>query len=186
MERILDLDRQFTLAINGWHSPFFDAVMVFASKVWVWVPLYLFVIFWFFWKKGWKQGLVIVCALFLGLLLSDRISFHLKESIGRLRPFADPLISDSVRLLEKAGNHLCGFPSGHACNAFCAAFISSMVAGRRWWAPVAFSWATLLAYSRVYLGKHFLGDIIAGALLGLALGAMIYLCIRPLLRLTTK
>ena len=38
----------------------------------------------------------------------------------------------------------------------------------------------------IYLGKHFLGDIIAGAVLGLALGAMIYLCIRPLLRLTTK
>lgn len=177
----IELDRNLTLALNGWNSPFFDPIMTFASKVWVWFPLYIAVIIWYFCRKNWKEAAIIVAALLIGVLISDRLSFHLKEAIGRLRPFADPLIADSVRLLEKPGSHLFGFPSGHACNAFCAALLSSLTARRKWWAPIAFTWASLLSYSRIYVGKHYLGDVLAGALLGLLLGAIIYLIIRRLI-----
>ena len=178
MEKILDLDRNLTLALNGLHSPFFDNIMIFASKVWVWLPLYIAVFIWFFCTRKWRVALVCVGALLLGVLITDRLSFHIKEAIERLRPFVDPVIADSVRLLEKPGSHLFGFPSGHACNTFCAALLSSLIAGRKWWAPVAFSWATLVSYSRIYVGKHFLGDVLAGALLGLAIGGLLFLMIR--------
>ena len=99
MERILELDRSLTLALNGWNCPAADAVMVFASRVWVWVPFYIFVIIWLFCRKNWRYAAIWVAVFLLGVLLSDRLSFYLKEAIGRLRPFADPLIGGSIRLL---------------------------------------------------------------------------------------
>ena len=56
-----------------------------------------------------------------------------------------------------------GIGAGDAfTGAFCAALLSSLTARRKWWAPIAFTWASLLSYSRIYVGKHYLGDVLAG------------------------
>jgi undecaprenyl-diphosphatase len=65
------------------------------------------------------------------------------------------------------------FPSGHALNAFAAAGAVGLhlPAG----APVLVLIASMVAASRVFLGRHFLGDVLAGAALGsaIALGAFV-------------
>ena len=115
----------------------------------------------------------------------------------RLRPC---YAMDGVRMYNTCAGGLYGFVSSHSSNAFAIAmFISLMYGGRKtvgckvddenrttWLknqgsgyrnkfvAYVMFFWAAIVGYSRPYLGKHYPGDVLCGALLGIGIGAMVY------------
>jgi hypothetical protein len=66
------------------------------------------------------------------------------------------------------------YPSGHASAAFGGAVILGLTYRKsRWWL-IALSGATLIAFSRLYLGLHYPSDILGGAILGAAIGAACY------------
>jgi undecaprenyl-diphosphatase len=62
------------------------------------------------------------------------------------------------------------FPSGHAARAFLI-WVLVIALGPAWLAPLLMLWAPLVALARVAMGVHYLSDVVAGALLGTALGA---------------
>jgi membrane-associated phospholipid phosphatase len=67
------------------------------------------------------------------------------------------------------------FPSGHATTAFSVFCLLSLLAGRKGWGGFWFALALGAAYSRVYLGQHFFGDIFAGSLIGVGATVACYL-----------
>ena len=68
-----------------------------------------------------------------------------------------------------------GFTSSHAANTFGVALFLSLVM-RSWsLSIILFIWAALNAYSRMYLGVHYPGDIFFGTLTGLGSGILMYL-----------
>lgn len=67
-----------------------------------------------------------------------------------------------------------GFVSAHAANAFSFAVFSSLLFRNRIYSLFIFPWALLIAYTRIYLGVHYPGDILGGALLGGLVGWGIY------------
>jgi undecaprenyl-diphosphatase len=164
MEKLIELDMKLFTLLNGWHSDFFDPIMVFLSKVWVWVPLYLAVLIYLFFTRKWKVALLAVTVIVLAYLASEHISVFIKDSVARLRPCEEPLLVNSVRMLEPHGS-LYGFVSGHACNTFCFAALTAQIIRKRVYSILIFIWATLVSYSRIYVGKHYPADIIGGALL---------------------
>ena len=174
-----------TAAINAWQCSAADAVMLFCSRVPVWIPLYCMVAFLLLKRLGWKDGLLAIAILGLTCLLTDQISHHLKESICRLRPCEDPTLAGIIRCVEKHGS-LYGFPSGHACNTFGFAAASAPMLRRKHYTILIFIWATVVSYSRIYLGKHFLGDVVCGALLGVAIGCLMLLLFNRLRGLIRK
>ena len=167
MNPLIELDRSLTLALNGVHAGWLDPVMLFFSKVYVWLPLYLAAIALLFWKLPWRKALIGSLMLIAAFAFTDIFTHYLKEHVFlRLRPCEDPALGGLVRLLEPHGS-LYGFPSGHAANTFGFAAASAWLLKRRWWSIPIFCWAALVSYSRIYVGKHYLGDVLGGAVCGM-------------------
>jgi undecaprenyl-diphosphatase len=113
----------------------------------------------------WLRRPLVLIAVIGTITLSSRLAAVLKDASGRARPFVgDPSVHPSIAL-----PHDPSMPSGHAMNAFAGAVLLGAVVPRARRPLLVL--AVLIALSRVYLGVHFPSDVIAGALLGSAVGA---------------
>ena len=112
----------------------------------------------------WLSGSVIAPTYALALAVAfsvERFTYYvLKNSLKRLRPCD---LTPSIHSLIAASDRF-SFPSGHTSAAFCLCVMTSLVFGGL--AGVLFIWAVAVGLSRVIVGVHFPGDIVAGALLG--------------------
>lgn len=192
LEQLEMLDKEATLAINTSANAFTDAVMPVFSHIGIWIPLYLAVLGIIIYRMGWKAGLVVVLALVLNVVFADQLANLVKNGAGRLRPCVDSwMTSHGLRVLEGGGG--CGFYSGHAANVFsfaiCSMLCLSYVRARKGavgresgrnrkiflgiYGSVIFLWALAVSISRVYCGKHFLGDVTVGAVSGLVTGSLV-------------
>ncbi len=175
MHALEQLDRNLTLLINGWNSPFTDPIWSFISDIPVWIPMYAAIVVFLIVRLGWKKGLIVVAAALLTFGFCDQFSNLIKDLTERLRPCNDPyMLNNGLHVLESGGVY--GFFSAHAANAFglaASTYIGIRMDKRlkyRGYAVWMFTWATLVAISRVFVGKHFLGDVIIGTVVGLAAG----------------
>jgi undecaprenyl-diphosphatase len=183
MEKIIQIDTTISLYINQHYSDFADFMMVTFSSRTVWIPLYILFIYGAYraTAKGnnfWWRLLVTVASVFVAVGLADYISVHcFKNVFMRLRPCCEPLLEGVLRPYGQCHpNHLYGFVSSHAVNVFTlAAFLTPLLDRYR---VVRYGgiyiWAILVGYSRIYLGYHYFGDVLCGALLGIIIGIAIY------------
>lgn len=166
METLNSIDYAISLAINHFNCHTADAFMYFVSRIPIWFPLYAAVIVWYFLKMPWRKALIGVLTVIVAFILTDIGSNFMKENVFlRYRPCEDPALQGIIRPLQDmidGRGSLYGFPSGHACNTMCFAIITSWLSRRRWWTIAFISWSVIISYSRIYLGKHFFGDVIGG------------------------
>jgi undecaprenyl-diphosphatase len=173
---LVQADKAATLYVNSLHTPWSDAVWVFFSNKWVWVALYALVLYFLFRRLGWKKALVAVAAIALTIVCCDQGANLFKNWICRLRPSHDAwMLSNGLHLPGDAGG-LYGFFSGHAANSFGFAaaslgiFRSDARHSYKAYGWAIFIWAFLVSLSRIFLGRHFFGDILVGAAVGMLIG----------------
>jgi undecaprenyl-diphosphatase len=116
-------------------------------------------------------GVAIAAAFATG----DAASGAIKEAVDRPRPPVDDPQNLTAAVDLPASS---SFPSGHATTAFAAAAAAAVLIPRLRWPALAL--AAVVALSRVYLGVHFVLDVMAGALLGTLIGISIALIARRL------
>lgn len=165
-------DKDLFLLLNGMHNPFWDYSMTLFTLTPVWLLFYgtiLFIIA----KKHGKKSLFIFVAIALMILCADQFSGILKHTVQRLRPSNDPAFNQLVHVFFKKGGEF-GFVSAHAANTFAIATFSSLLFRNRKYTMFIFPWAMMIAYSRIYLGVHYPGDVVCGAILGAGIGIGIF------------
>ena len=180
LERLIDLDRAITLGINSLNTPLTDQFWMFFTEKTIWFPAYLFIAVMLVYRLGWKRGLTVILSLIVTVVLCDQISHAIKNGIQRLRPVFDAwMLEGGLHYPEGRETSFYGFFSGHASNSF--SFIACSLIGFRndrnhrynAYCTWGYIWATLVSVSRIMMGRHFFGDILVGAVFGLAMGAMI-------------
>lgn len=174
-QKVHQFDQQVTLEINSWDSAFTDPIWQFFSDKYVWIPMYVAIIAFLIWRLGWKKGLIAVAAALLTFGFCEQFSNVIKDAVARLRPVNDEfMIARGLHILERGGGF--SFFSAHAANSFglAASTFTCIRDDRRWkykgYAGWMFFWASMVSISRVFVGKHYLGDVIVGVIVGYAAG----------------
>lgn len=173
----LPIDAKFLLFLNGLGSPRWDSFWLAITKTWSGVPLYVLLLWYCLKFFNWKQVLLIILLTALMITASDQVCNLFKNVlVKRLRPCHNDLISGQLRLAKEVCGGLYGYYSAHASNSFALAVFFGLLLGRRAALLVVFGfiWASLSAYSRLYMGVHYPLDTLSGAFFGSLIGLAFY------------
>ena len=176
IDQINRADQEITLLINSLSWSWTDWFWMVMSDIKTWIPAYLICVYFLFERLGWKKALIVIASAALGFLLCDQLSTLVKHSVLRLRPnYTSRMLRDGLTILEKRGGFY-GFFSAHAANSFSLAvclilgFRNDKTHTYKAFRACALVWATLVSFSRIIVGKHFFGDILVGAIVGVTIG----------------
>lgn len=175
-QEIHRFDQEVSLSINGLHTGFTDEIMKTFSDIRIWIPMYVLVVAFLFMRLGWKKALIVTASAALAFGMCDQFSNLIKDAVGRVRPCSDDfMLQNGIWLLENPSRSF-GFFSAHAANSFSFA-VSTFIGLRndkrmkyRGYAAWIFFWATMVSISRVFVGKHYLGDVLVGVIVGIVFG----------------
>ena len=195
LDSLIQFDTRLFYCVNSHHSTFFDWFFYLFTTHLSWAIVLVLFFCLVTLRREARSWWAVLLGIALCFLLSDRISvLCFKDVVCRLRPcHALP----DVHMFRVGCGGQYGFVSSHAANSFSLALFLALRYGFRrrkpsqpsqafashasprpscgWLVPVlAFLWAFTTSLSRVYLGKHYPGDILCGALVGLAIGALVY------------
>ena len=177
-QEVHKIDQLLTLEINSWNSSITDPIWAFFSDKFVWAPMYAAIIALLIWKLGWKRGLLVLAGALLTFGFCDQFSNLIKAAVGRIRPLHDEfMVAHGLNILEKGGGF--SFFSAHSANSFGLAFStfvgmklcltsngSAMPKWLKTYGYWMYFWAFMVAISRIFVGKHYLGDVIVGIIVG--------------------
>jgi undecaprenyl-diphosphatase len=172
IEKLIHWDMDLLLFLNSCNSPFFDDIMRYVSEPLTWIPAYILLLY-FCIRYYKKQTFIIILFAAVLILITDQVSVQLFKNIfHRLRPSNEPQLEGLVHIVNgyKGGDY--GFVSSHATNYFGLAVFFSVLLERnlRFFTISSLLVAGLISYSRIYLGVHYPGDVICGAIMGSLIG----------------
>jgi undecaprenyl-diphosphatase len=172
LQTISNWDKSAFLYLNRFHNNLMDYVMTLFTLTPVWFLFYGVILFLIIRRYG-RKSIPVLVSLVLMILLTDQFSNLFKHGVMRLRPSNDPAVAPLAHVFFNAGG-LYGFVSAHAANAFSFATFSALLFRSRGYAIFIYPWALLIAYTRIYLGVHYPGDILGGIILGILVGFGVY------------
>lgn len=142
----------------------------------LWIPLYILLTIMLFYKYSVRRSIICLLSIALMITLVDQTcSTLIRPLIGRMRPSnPDNPLASIIHIVNSYRGGRFGFPSCHAANCFALATFLSLVFRKGIIISFLFSWATIVSWSRIYLGVHYPGDILVGASIGSGLAYMVY------------
>lgn len=162
MDVFASIDTYLFLMVNHLpHSEASNAIALGISGVGQWGAVWIIIAIILFFREEVKDHLFFIPLISAGLL-SAMSEFFLKFLIARPRPYLEM----GAIILDVPGNF--SFPSTHSMLAFSFAYILSKVENRA--TILLYLMALLISFSRIYLGVHYVFDVVAGAIIGTLIG----------------
>ena len=196
MDYLIHIDRQWLLAINGWHSEWADILMWYISKSTTWLPLYALLVGLIVYRFGilspslCREGrrgssllrvLIILAGFAVAVGVSDFVSSGIiKPWVCRLRPTHEPALAGMLHLVNGYTGGMYGFVSSHAANTMACALLFALLYRNKYATIGLMLWVALNCYSRMYLGVHYPADIIGGLAIGALMATLTYGMVRRL------
>ncbi len=167
LETLKEIDTQWFLWINSHHTTALDWTMWTLSQHWSWAVVIVLAFVLLTLRKEPRRWWLVAVGVVLCFLLADQGSVLIKDTVCRLRPCH---ALEDVRMFRTHCGGQYGFVSSHAANAFAVALFFVLRYWKRlkrqWPLLLLIVWALATSYSRAYLGKHYPGDLVCGAILG--------------------
>ena len=180
IDKLIHIDTEILLAINGWHAPWADKLMWIISAKATWIPLYLLLIGLLIWRyrqpaidAQWKWMkkvpvcVVMILVIAMAVGAADFIaSGILKDWVARPRPTRVPELDGVLHLVNGYRSGRYGFVSSHAANTMAVALLFSLIWRKKIATIGLMLWVAANCYSRMYLGVHYPTDILGGLIVG--------------------
>ena len=193
LERLIHIDTEILLAINGWHAPWADTLMWIISAKTTWIPLYLLLIVLLVYRYRqpapttvkWLQKVpacvVMILTIVAAVGLADFIaSGILKDWVARPRPSRVPELEGVLHLVNDYKSGRYGFVSSHAANTMACGLLFSLIWRKKITTISLMLWVAANCYSRMYLGVHYPLDILGGLIVGALVARGAYTLLRNL------
>lgn len=192
-ERLIHIDTEILLAINGWHAPWADTLMWIISAKETWIPLYLLLIGLLVlryrhpattrvkWMQKVPACVLMIIVIGLAVGAADFIaSGILKDWVARPRPSRVPELEGVLHLVNgyKSGRY--GFVSSHAANTMACGLLFSLIWRKKITTCGLMLWVAANCYSRMYLGVHYPLDILGGLIVGALVAWVAFVMLRSL------
>ena len=183
ISKLEHIDKKIILLLNGNNNPILDEIMWGISDPLFGVPFYLFFIYLIYKNYPMRETIWIVILILVVVGLGDFTAKNfIKDTIQRFRPSKNLDLSNQLNYYLKSNGKLYkggdyGFVSNHATNMAAVAgsvFLFLRKKYSKLWV-LLFLFVITISYSRIYLGVHYLSDIIGGWILGLTLAYLGYI-----------
>lgn len=175
LETLKEIDNQWFLWINSHHTTALDWTMWTLSQHWSWAVVIVLAFVLLTLRQEPRRWWLMAIGVVLCFLLADQGSVLIKDTVCRLRPCH---ALEDVRMFRTHCGGQYGFVSSHAANAFAVALFFVLRYWKRlkrqWLLLLLIVWALATSYSRAYLGKHYPGDLVCGAILGCIIALIVW------------
>lgn len=173
-EFLVQKDKEILIFLNNLGSEQWDWLWLGITKQFNWIPLFVFIIYLVFKNFGWKHGGFIILSMIVLVAFSDQFTNLIKNTVTRLRPNNDPSINAQLRTLISPRGF--SFYSGHAATStIFSVFVVLMFRKTYKYMYLLLLFPLIFSYSRLYLGVHFLIDILCGMSVGILFANLYFL-----------
>jgi membrane-associated phospholipid phosphatase len=167
LETLVNLDKVYTARIKASSQETLEwkvgAFFAHSGDSWFWLAGLGLI--WLFSQPEWHRRAAILA---VSIVIQAVFVLSIKFTIRRARP-----AGEWGAIYRKTDPH--SFPSGHATRAFMLAFMA-LALGPVWFGIIVLIWAPMVSLARVYVGLHYLSDVVAGAFLGIIIGWVLLAC----------
>lgn len=185
LEALQQIDQQILLTLNGLHTPYWDSFMWLFTGKFIWIPMYATIFYVLLRNFNIYVTLFTTIAIALTITYADQLCAScIRPLVERMRPSnLDNPLSEFIHIVNGKRGGRYGFPSCHAANSFGLAFFMLLFFRQKSLSVFILLWATVNCYTRIYLGVHYPGDLLAGMLVGLSGALIFYYLLRKALRM---